>query len=172
MLATFIIIPFMLFNVGWFIDDIRETVLAFNPSEKKQFLDEQYARLKSEIDKKVANKEIVPQDLLDRASDKKVKSDTVDVKSNPISDFIDKIRYAHERDEVKQIINDFKSGDYDRTELQERVSALDIVTEQCPKGISVAELEVDKKHAYEVIQQRCPRLQNIGGDEALRTLNE
>lgn len=91
--------------------------------------------------------------------------------TSPLDMVLSKIRQASEMDDIQLAYADFRSGKYDREELENRVNRLESVQKNCNERIIISELESDRMRAYEKLQQTCPILKSMSAEQAAFRLN-
>ena len=161
-------------DIGWriqtFIEDFREKVAgSINPDWGEVIRNEATINAQARLEQLLQQGKPVPTDLFQRVQEKVEQSRPF---VNSVGQEIrDDLTLVVETNEIRRIVSEFQTGNYNRDELQARINALDSI-KKCDSVPQVSELEKDRQNAYKTIQEKhCPVLQNYGADRVLKILN-
>src|SRR3990167_9419188 len=161
-------------DIGWriqtFIEDFREKVAgSINPDWGEAIRNEATINAQARLEQLLQQGKPVPTDLFQRVQEKVEQSRPF---VNSVGQkIIDDLTVVVETNEIRRIVSEFQTGNYNRDELQARINALDSI-QKCDSVPQVSELEKDRQNAYKTIQEKyCPVLQNYGADRVLKILN-
>ena len=161
-------------DIGWriqtFIEDFREKVAgSINPDWGEVIRNEATINAQARLEQLLQQGKPVPTDLFQRVQEKVEQSRPF---VNSVGQEIrDDLTLVVETNEIRRIVSEFQTGNYNRDELQARINALDSI-QKCDSVPQVSELEKDRQNAYKTIQEKyCPVLQNYGADRVLKILN-
>lgn len=162
------------FDLGWkiktLIDDFRENIAdRIDTNWGNQIRLESTQTAQAKLEELLAQGKPVPTDLFQRVQEKVQQSQPI---VNSVGQEIrDDLTVLVETNEIRKIVSDFQAGNYDKSELQARINALDSVQKKCVSVPQVEVLEQNRVGAYTTIkEQYCPILKQYDSETVLKKL--